>query len=391
MFRSAIIKKVVLVPQQSGNLVIEPYQFDCVARLRVQGEQQRRRRSVFDDFFDGGSSFKDFSYIASSGKQTINVKALPKPQPEDFNGAVGKISMDAWVDKPKTKAGEPISLKVKISGSGNLKLIEPMELNFPPDFDVYDPKVADNVNVSANGISGNKVFEYLLIPKHQGEYKISPIQFSYFDLDKGAYVTLTSKEFIIEVGVGNGTASNVVSGVQKEDIKFLGKDIRYIKEDSKLELERNKLFGSLSFIILSSLPLFIFFLIILYKKRRYELVSNEKLMKNRQATKVARKRLATAKKLLVQNNRDKFYEEISRALWGYISDKLGIPVSELSKDSAIKSLEKLNVDANHIKKYMDTIDNSEFARFAPTAEVNGMDSMYNDAVSAITDMEGLLK
>jgi hypothetical protein len=171
----------------------------------------------------------------------------------------------------------------------------------------------------------------------------------------------------------------------------LGKDIRYIKEDSKLELERNKLFGSLSFIILSSLPLFIFFLIILYKKRRYELVSNEKLMKNRQATKVARKRLATAKKLLVQNNRDKFYEEISRALWGYISDKLGIPVSELSKDSAIKSLEKLNVDANHIKKYMDTIDNSEFARFAPTAEVNGMDSMYNDAVSAITDMEGLLK
>jgi hypothetical protein len=266
-----------------------------------------------------------------------------------------------------------------------------MELNFPPDFDVYDPKVADNVNVSANGISGNKVFEYLLIPKHQGEYKISPIQFSYFDLDKGAYVTLTSKEFIIEVGVGNGTASNVVSGVQKEDIKFLGKDIRYIKEDSKLELERNKLFGSLSFIILSSLPLFIFFLIILYKKRRYELVSNEKLMKNRQATKVARKRLATAKKLLVQNNRDKFYEEISRALWGYISDKLGIPVSELSKDSAIKSLEKLNVDANHIKKYMDTIDNSEFARFAPTAEVNGMDSMYNDAVSAITDMEGLLK
>jgi len=187
-FRSAIIKKVILLPQQSGKLEIEPYLFDCIARLRVQGQQQRRRHSIFDDFFDdpffSGGSYRDFSYVASSSREFINVKALPKPQPLDFNGGVGKITLDAWVDKPKIKAGEPISLKVKIGGSGNLKLIEPMELKFPPDFEIYDPKIADNVLVSGNGISGHKVFEYLLIPKHEGEYKIEPVRFSYFDLDK---------------------------------------------------------------------------------------------------------------------------------------------------------------------------------------------------------------
>jgi len=394
-FRVAVIKKVILLPQQSGKLEIEPYLFDCIARLRVQGQQQRRRHSIFDDFFDdpffSGGSYKDFPYVASSSREFINVKPLPKPQPEDFNGGVGKITLDAWVDKPKTKAGEPISLKVKIGGSGNLKLIEPMEMKFPPDFEVYDPKIADNVIVSASGITGNKVFEYLLIPKHEGEYKIDPVKFSYFDLEKKAYVSLSSKEFNITVSKGDGTESSVISGIQKEDIKFLGKDIRFIKSEKILTGNGKRLFGSSGFIIATILPLFLFFILIFYKKRRDELVSNEKLLKNRRATKVARKRLASAKKYLTAKDRNKFYEEIEKALWYYVSDKLSIPVAELTKDSASQALEKKNISADIINEYLNTIDQSEFARFAPVYEENGMDDTYNNAVKVITELEGILK
>ncbi len=393
-FRSAIIKKVILLPQQSGKLEIEPYLFDCVARLRVQG-QQRRRNSVFDDFFDdpffSGGNYKDFPYVAASSKEYINVKPLPKPQPEDFNGGVGKITLDAWIDKPNAKTGEPVSLKVKIGGNGNLKLIEPMEMNFPPDFEVYDPKIADNVIVSAGGITGNKVFEYLLIPKHEGEYTIDPVHFSYFDLDKKAYVYLSSKEFSISVSKGDGTETSIISGIQKEDIKFLGKDVRFIKSDINVMNNGKRLFGSSGFIILTLLPLFLFFLLIIYKKKRDELVSNEKLLKNRRATKVARKRLTSAKKYLSLKDRNNFYEEIEKALWYYVSDKLSIPVSELTKDSATIALERKNIPNEIIKEYLNTIDQSEFARFAPSSEGNGMDKTYQDAVKVITELEGILK
>ncbi|MFH1052028.1 MAG: BatD family protein [bacterium] len=394
-FRSAVIKKVILLPQQSGKLEIEPYLFDCIARLRVQGQQQRRRHSVFDDFFDdpffSGGGYRDFPYVASSSREFINVKPLPKPQPEDFNGGVGKITLDAWIDKPKTKAGEPISLKIKIGGSGNLKLIEPMEMNFPPDFEVYDPKIADNVIVSANGISGHKVFEYLMIPKHEGEYKIDPVHFSFFDLDKKTYVSLSSNEFTISVSKGDGNETAVISGIQKEDIKFLGKDIRFIKSEKNLSNNGERLFGSTGFILFSFLPLFLFFFLIFYKKRRYELVSNEKLMKNRRATKVARKRLTAAKKYLTAKDKNKFYEEIEKALWYYVSDKLSIPVSELTKDTASKALEKKNIPIEVISEYLNTVDHSEFERFAPATDDYGMDKTYSDAVRVITKLEGILK
>jgi hypothetical protein len=394
-FRSAVIKKVILLPQQSGKLEIEPYLFDCVARLRVQGQQQRNRRSIFDEFFDdpffSGSNYRDFSYVASSSREFINVKPLPKPQPEDFNGGVGKLTLDAWIDKPKTKSGEPISLKIKIGGSGNLKLLEPLQVKFPPDFEVYDPKVADNVIVSASGINGNKVFEYIIIPKHEGDYKIAPVHFSFFDLDKKEYVSLSSKEFTINVSKGDGATTSVISGIQKEDIKFLGKDIRFIKTDVNLTKGKNSFWGSSGFIFLSVLPLFLFFILIFYKKRRDELVSNEKLLKNKRATKVAKKRLALAQKYLVAKDSNKFFEEIEKALWYYVSDKLSIPVSDLTKDSASDALTKRNVPENIISEYLMTIDSSEYARFSPDSEISQMDKTYENAVKIISELEGILK
>jgi len=393
-YRVATIKKVILLPQQSGKLAIEPFSFDCVARLKIQG-QRRRRRNTFDSFFDDpffGGNYKDFPYVVSSKKQFVNVIPLPADQPEDFNGGVGKMSLEAWIDKPAAKTGEPISLKVKISGSGNLKLLEPLALNFPPDFEAYDPKIADNVNVSANGISGNKIFEYLLIPRHVGEYKIGPVHFSYFDLGKKQYVSLTSKEFNVQVAQGDGNETSVVSGVQKEDVKYLGKDIRFLKTNTNLKkADQNKVFGSLGFSFLSMAPLFLFLIILFYRRKKQKLAGNQALLKNRKATKVARKHLNTAKKLLLKKEQDAFFEEISKALWGYLSDKLSIPVSDLTKDRATEVLESYHISEELISRCMSTIDNSEFARFAPSSTENKMDSVFSDAVSIITDLEGALK
>ncbi len=392
-FRSAIIKKVILIPQQIGNLTIEPYKFDCVARLRIQNQKQRR--SIWDDFFDdpffNQGSYRDFSYVASSQTVKVNVKNLPQPQPDDFINLTGSYKLHAWVDKPTTKAGEPISLKVKISGSGNLKLLEPININFPPDFEVYDPKTADNLTISSSGITGDKIFEYLIIPKHEGEYKIAPVHFSYFDLNTKDYVKLTSDEIIIKVTEGEESTTNLISGIQKEDIKFLGKDIRYIKLNTNFSKKNHKFFNSPYFYILSILPLALFLFIFIYKKRRDELFSNKVVWRNKQATKVAKKRLANAKQLLEKNNSEKFYEEISHALWGYISDKLNIPTADLSRESVYKSLSELNIKDEIINTYLDLIEQSEFSRFTPESNSNSKSDIYNKAVKVISELEGVLK
>lgn len=392
-FRSATIKKVILIPQQTGKLIIEPYKFDCVARLRVQN--QRQRRSIWDEFFDdpffNRGNYRDFSYVASSQTIYVNVQDYPKPQPDDFINLTGNYTLQVWVDKPKTKAGEPISLKVKISGNGNLKLLEPLNIKFPPDFEVYDPKTIENLTVSSSGITGNKIFEYLIIPKHEGEYKIEPIKFSYFDLTKKNYVQLISDEFTITVTEGKESSTNIISGIQKEDIKFLGKDIRYIKLNTQLKENNKKFFTSTLFYSLTFLPLALFVALILYKKRRDELVSNKALWRNRQATKVAKKRLTNAKKLLELNDNQKFYEEISHALWGYISDKLNIPIADLSRESTSQALSQLNIDPQIINSYLEIIDKSEFARFTPESNSISKNDIYNNAVKVISQLEGVIK
>jgi hypothetical protein len=282
-------------------------------------------------------------------------------------------------------------LKVKVSGTGNLKLIEALELNLPPDFELYDPKIADNLTITAAGIKGNKIFEYLMIPKHEGEYKIEPVHFSYFDLSKKQYVNLKSDEFIIKVGKGDGGESTIVSGIKKEDIQFLGKDIRFIKTETDITNNKSEIYGSAKFYILSISPLFLFLFFIYYKKKRDEISGNQMLLKNKRATKVAKKRLVNAKKYLNLKDRNKFFEEIEHALWGYISDKLGIPVSELTKESATKALSKIKIPDELIESYLGTIDNSEFRRYAPSTEESGMEKNYQDAVDVITKLEGRLK
>jgi hypothetical protein len=394
-FNSAVIKQVVLFPQRSGKLIIEPYEFDVIARLKVQS--RRRSNDPFSSFFDDpffGGSYREFPYKPKSESFTINVKPLPGDAPIEFAGAVGNLSLDVWLDKSNVKTGDPITMKVKISGRGNMKLLEPLKVNFPPDFEVYEPKTIDNINVTAGGVTGNITFEYLIIPRNAGNFKIEPLILSYFDLTKNQYNSLKSTEFDIKVDKNENAANggNVVSGVRKEEVQLIGKDIRFIKINANDFMKNRKsfLFSGLFWILLFS-PIFLFLLIILWLRKRRKLHADISLFKNKRATKISKKRLSIAKKYMAKSQNEKFYEEINKALWGYLGDKLDMSFAELTKDKASETLLNRGVDEIYIKEFLSALDSTEFARYAPSSGGDSMEKIYKSAVKVITELEGVLK
>lgn len=383
------LRKVVLYPQKTGNLQIEPFEYSITARLRV--EDNSNRRDPFGSFFNRGN-FKDFTTKVSSPAKQVKVIPFPSDAPESFAGAVGSLSMEAWFDNTVTATGQPISLKIKISGNGNLKLIDPIDIDLPPGFEMFDPKTADNTSVTTSGVSGSITFEYIMIPANAGNYKFGPIDFTYFDLKEKAFRTISSDEFTIEVKKGDGSgATSMISGVQKEDIELLGKDIRYIKRDAKLDKSDGKYFGTFTFALLNILPIAAFFTFIFVWRRRKAEAGDEVLMRKKRASKVAKKRLAQAGKYLSSADKAKFYEEIDRALWLYLSDKLAIPFAELTKSKAKGELLRRGFDSDLTSRLLNVMDECEYARYAPDSEGVTMDKVYNDAVSVITEMEGKLK
>jgi hypothetical protein len=391
-FQTAILKRMILLPQRAGNLVVEPLELTSTVRLRVQ--RQQRSRDPWDDFFSDpfANNFKDFEYNIKTRTANVRVKELPPGAPPGFNGAVGNLSMKAWFDKTKTRANEPVTLKVQVSGGGNLKLVDPPAISFPTDFDSYDPKIADNLTYSQDGFAGSKTFEYILIPRHEGKFDFQPVSFSYFDLSAKKYVTLTSEAFTIDVAKGDGSESQTtISGVNKEELKYLGKDIRFIKDNTNLSQGGNRFFGSAAFIGLSVSPLLFFILFVVLRRKQIEENRNASLIRNRRANKIARKRLSTAKDYMGRNDRNKFYEEISRAFWGYLADKLDIAVSDLNKDTASKALLGKNLPDETVEKLMELIDESEFARFAPGAASDDMNSIYGRSAEMMAKLEGMLK
>ena len=385
-YQTAILKQAVLLPQIEGNLKIDPMELKTVARLRVQSN---RRRSFFDDPFFGNT--KDFPYTVKSNSITINVKSLPDGAPASFNGAVGDMKMEAWLDKTITTTNEPVTLKIKVSGNGNLELLEAPPLDLPSDLEAYDPRVTDNISTNSSGFSGSRIFEYLLIPRHAGTFEIPPVEFSYFDPVSNKYNTITSEEFQIEVQKGEG-GQGMVTGVEKEELQYLGKDIRFIKSPpEKLRKSGSAFFGSAGFAVLGLMPLLMFIGLIFYRRKRLEMQENQALLKNRRAHKIARKRLSEAKKFMSNSEEEKFYEEVSRALWGFIGDKLNIPTSDLTKDKARESLNVKKVPDEQIDNMLSLIDRCEFARYAPAQVTDGMDKIYNEAEKIITVVEDKLR
>ena len=389
-YRVGILKKVALFPQRSGTLQIDPMEIDCA----VQVQARRRSNDFFDQFFNDPffGNVRSVNHKVRSEPVAVTVLPLPAANvPRGFNGAVGKFSMESWLDKQQTKTNEPVTLKVKISGHGNLKLIQSPPVEVPPDIERYDPKISDNITHQQDEVAGSRTFEFLLIPRHAGEMKIQPFPFAFFDIEKKRYVAAASPAFSLSVEKGTEVATLPASGLSKEDIKLLGEDIRFMKsEDLSLRRKGETFAGSPLFFVLSASPIVSFVGFIFFVKRREKVLGDVVGLRNRKARKMARRRLREAKKFLQQKKEEQFYAELSRALWGYIGDKLGIPPSDLSIDLVRVSLESHGVPSDAVAKLTSAIEQCEFARFAPSSNSVQMDGTYSEAIGIISVIEDQL-
>ena len=386
-YYTTVYRQFVLFPQQSGKLYIDPAQFQLTVGKPIQSVDP------FDAFFNGGSNVIEIEKNIATPKIAINVNPLPAGKPADFSGGVGEFTISSSINSKELKTNDAITIKLVISGTGNLKLIANPEIKFPDDFEIYDPKVDNQVRLTREGLTGNKVIEYLAIPRHAGTYKIPGVSFSYFDIHSKSYKTLKTEEYVVNVEKGAGNADQVIANfTNKEDLKVLGEDIRYIKQNEVTLQPKGRFFyGSMAywlFYIIPALAFIIFFII--YRKQAAE-NANVAKVRTKKANKVATKRMKLAGKLLSENKKDAFYDEVLKALWGYISDKLNIPVSRLSKDNIEEKLRNHGVNEELIKEFLNALNDCEFARFATGDENQAMDKVYSSSIEVISKMENSIK
>ncbi len=385
-YNTTIWSQYVLFPQQSGKLEIPSITFEGTVSQMVASADP------FDAFFNGGSHINVKKNIVTP-KVVINVKELPAGKPANFSGGVGEFTLSSSINAQELKTNDAVTIKLIISGTGNMKLINTPEVGFPKDFEIYDPKVDNKFNLTREGLAGSKIIEYLAIPRHPGNYTIPPIEFSYFDLKSQSYKTLKTNAYTLNVAKGEGNADQVVANFTgKEDLKVLGKDIRYIKTgDTKLNKKGDYFFGSTLYYMWYLIPfvLFVTFLII-YRKQAME-NANVTKVRTKKANKVATKRMKNAGKLLAEKKTEPFYDEVLKALWGYISDKLSISVSQLSKDNIEEELTRYGVSEELIKGFINTLNECEFARYAPGNQNEAMDKVYASAIDVISKMENSIK
>ena len=382
MYGTGIVQQFLLYPQITGEITIDPVQLSVLI-------QQKSGQSdpFFGDFF---TQYQTVPKAIASQTLKVKVKSLPGTKPDDFSGIVGKLSLKASVDKDSVNVNDPVSLKITIAGSGNLKIAPTPLLKLPPDIENYDPKVTEGIKNGSDGSTGQKTFEYLLIPRHYGDFTIPPVTYSYFNISSGRYETLTTKEFHFHARKGNdlNTGITVFGGVPKEDVKYLGKDIRFIKSDpGKLTKPEVLLTSSRSFYSAYAFAIFVFFVVLFLRREHIRRNSDLSLVRNRKAGKVAVKRLHSASVCLKNQQIDQFYDEILKALWGYLSDKLSIPVSELTRTNAVSTLIEKGIDDERIKNLNHILDTCEFARFSPASSGTEAGSIFDGASQFIKSVE----
>ncbi len=371
------IKRVTLFPTKSGRININPIELQSQVLIEVPDP-------YFGGFF---STLQAYDYTFNSNTITLDIKPLPeKNKPATFSGAVGKFSFSAEYDKTKCKVGDEVSLKVTYTGTGNLKLITAPKLEYPEEFEAYEPKTKDNYQNNGSVVTGSKTFEYILVPQDGGTFKLPKYEFAYFDVEKGDYVKYTLPETTIEVSGKAKLSENVVNFFKREK-ENIPKGIYGIR---KQYTKQTDFVGSTMFWALSASPLALFLIGFFFRKKDYsesELLS----MRRNKANTIALKRMATAKKLLQQKNEQGFYNEVIRALWHYLSDKLYIPQSELSKENIADKLQLKNVSADKIDTLKHTLDTCEQSLFSPVGQQEAMQQTYSKAIELIIDFEEQLK
>lgn len=385
-YKTVTWSQYVMFPQMSGKLQVPPITFNGIVL------QQNRNVDPFEAFFNGGSGYIEVKKQIQAPGVNIVVDPLPT-RPTGFSGGVGKFSMKTEIDKTELKTNDPLTIRVTITGTGNMKLMKAPEVKFTKDFDTYDVKVTDKTKLTTSGLEGSMIYEYLAVPRHLGKYHVPPVEFTYFDTKEKQYKTLTSEAYDLAVAKGDGDETTVQSyGGSQEDIQMLANDIRYIKLGNvNMQSEGSLFFAStLYWIALAILVLVFILLFVIFRQRAIE---NADLVKVRgkKANKVAVKRLKKAAKLMKDNKPGEFYDETLRALWGYVGDRLNIPVEQLSRDNISDRLTERNVNAETIKQFIEAIDECEFERYAPGDPKGNMNKVYQMAMTAITQIAGTIK
>ncbi len=379
-YRTVTWSQYVMYPQMTGKMEIPSITFKGIV------VQQNRSVDPFEAFFNGGSGYVEVkrNIVAPS----IKIDVLPLPhKPANFSGGVGKFNISAQLNKNELKAGDPLSLRIVVGGIGNLKLIKQPVVNFPKDWDKYDPKVTDKTKLTSNGLEGNMIYDILAVPRNQGHYTIPPVELTYYDTSLNQYKTIKTQSFEIEVAKGDGSRSSVVdySKDQPKDIK----DIK--KGEAELHSVDNFFFGSVGYLMSLLIPFAAFVtLLVIFRKRAIDNADLVK-MKGKKANKIATKRLRQANKLMLAGKSNEFYDEVLRALWGYVGDKLNMPAEKLSRENISEKLQSHNVDDNTISKFLSAIDDCEMMRFAPGDPEGNMNKTFESAMTAIMEIENVMK
>lgn len=379
-YRTVTWSQYVMYPQMTGKMEIPSITFKGIV------VQQNRSVDPFEAFFNGGSGYVEVkrNIVAPS----IKIDVLPLPhKPANFSGGVGKFNISAQLNKNELKAGDPLSLRIVVGGIGNLKLIKQPVVNFPKDWDKYDPKVTDKTKLTSNGLEGNMIYDILAVPRNQGHYTIPPVELTYYDTSLNQYKTIKTQSFEIEVAKVDGSRSSVVdySKDQPKDIK----DIK--KGEAELHSVDNFFFGSVGYLMSLLIPFAAFVaLLVIFRNRAIDNADLVK-MKGKKANKIATKRLRQANKLMLAGKTNEFYDEVLRALWGYVGDKLNMPAEKLSRENISEKLQSHNVDDNTISKFLSAIDDCEMMRFAPGDPEGNMNKTFESAMTAIMEIENVMK
>lgn len=382
-YYTADLRKTLLFPQRSGKMTIPSGRIEIVFSVPSG-------RKV-ESFFGAHELNVDVKKGLVTNPATINVTALPANKPDNFTGAVGSFTFKPSISADKLKANESLTITLNIEGSGNIKLIKNPVIEFPSNFENYDPTITNNVSVTTNGLTGTRTISYLTIPRYEGSYTIPAIEFSYFDLQSKSYKTLKSPEYTLEVAKGDPGSSNSSSYVNQQSVQ-VEQDIRFIKlKEPSFHSKSNYFVGSGGYWLWYLIPLVLFIVLSFINKKQARENANIALMRTKRANKMAIKRLKAANKYLKEHNKEKFYDEILRALWGYFSDKLSIPVAQLTKDNIETELSTYGLNEDIIGKFIHILNTCEFARYAPAESNAAMDNVYKDTVEAIGKMESQLK
>lgn len=386
-YGTVVWSQYVVFPQQTGELKIPEIKFEAVV------VQQNRNIDPFDAFFHGASMMTEVRKTVMAPAVILHVDPLPTPKPANFSGAVGKFSVTSTLTPQQLKANDATTLRLVVNGTGNMKLMNAPEVQWPKDFERYDPKSEDKTKIGATGSSGSMVFDYIAVPRHQGKFELPPVEFCYFDPDSKEYKTLNTEGYTIDVEKGKGSSNTAAQNYSKEEIEMLNSDIRYIKtrKPDYINADEASLLGTSRIWLLYVITLVIF-LILVFVFRRYTVANADVAGRRvRKASKAATKRLKTARKLIAAGDANAFYEETMRALWGYVGDRLNMPASELTRDNIREKLTERDATAELTDQFIAALDECEFARFAPGDAAQTMDKVYAAAEDVINKMEGELR